>query len=136
MRNVAGLRIPPGVTDQAGFGYPFNVAMAEDDAGIAALGSPPFRVDRGFSTDDTTVTVQGVVNISSPIYTHGDDPIEHLNVIRDYLARAIAPNVAVPTLKRGRAFHLLAMSPSIAQEGPSDGVSSTVRRKAGTASAY
>jgi hypothetical protein len=115
MRNVAGLRIPPGVTDQAGFGYTFNVAMAEDDDAVRGLGWAPFRVDRGFALEDTVVTVQGVVNIGSPIYTHGDDPMEHLHVISHYLARAIAPNVAVPSLKRGQGFHLLAMSPSIAR---------------------
>jgi hypothetical protein len=115
MRNVAGLRIPPGVTDQAGFGYTFNVAMAEDDDAVRSLGWAPFRVDRGFALEDTVVTVQGVVNIGSPIYTHGDDPMEHLHVISHYLGRAIAPNVAVPSLKRGQGFHLLAMSPSIAQ---------------------
>ena len=115
LRNVAGLRIPPGVTDQAGFGYTFNVAMAEDDEAVQNLGWMPFRVDRGFTLDDTVVTVQSVVNISVPIYTHGDDPIEHLQVISHYLARAIAPNVAVPSLKRGQGFQLLAMSPSIAR---------------------
>jgi hypothetical protein len=115
MRNVAGLRIPPGVTDQAGFGYTFNVAMAEDDDAVRDLGWPPFRVDRGFPLEDTVVTVQSVVNLGSPIYTHGDDPMEHLHVISHYLGRAIAPNVAVPSLKRGQGFHLLAMSPSIAQ---------------------
>jgi hypothetical protein len=115
MRNVAGLRIPPGVTDQAGFGYTFNVAMAEEDDAVRALGWAPFRVDRGFELEDTVVTVQGVVNIGSPIYTHGDDPMEHLHVISHYLGRAIAPNVAVPSLKRGQGFHLLAMSPSIAR---------------------
>jgi hypothetical protein len=114
MRNVAGLRIPPGVTDQAGFGFTFNVAMAEDDDAIGNLGWPPFRVDRGFALEDSVVTVQSVVNISSPIYTHGADPVEHLHVISHYLGRAIAPNVAVPSLKRGKGFHLLAMSPSIA----------------------
>jgi hypothetical protein len=115
MRNGAGLRIPPGVTDQAGFGYTFNVAMAEDDDAVRGLGWPPFRVDRGFALEDTVVTLQSVVNIGSPIYTHGDDPMEHLQVISHYLGRAIAPNVAVPSLKRGQGFHLLAMSPSIAQ---------------------
>ena len=125
MRNIAGLRIPPGVTDQAGFGYTFNVAMAENDEAVAQLGAgwPPFRVDRGFEPEHTTVTVQGVVTISSPIYSHGDDPMEHLNVLRDYLARTITPNVAVPTLKRGRGYHLLVMSPSIAHVFADHGMS-------------
>ena len=115
MRNVAGLRIPPGVTDQAGFGSTFNVAMAEHDAVMERLGWPPFRIDRGYSRDETVVTVQSVVNIGSPAYSHGNDPMEHLSVIVHYLARAIAPNVAVPSLKRGEGHHLLAMSSSIAE---------------------
>jgi hypothetical protein len=115
MRNVAGLRIPPWATDQAGFGATFNVALAEDDAAVGRLGWDPFRVDRGFRHGDTVVTVQSVVNSSAPIYTHGDDPWEHAHVISHYLSRAIAPNVAVPSLKRGRGSHLLAMSPSIAK---------------------
>jgi hypothetical protein len=114
MRNVAGLRIPPGATDQAGFGATFNVALAEDDDAVYHLGWDPFRVDRGFRAEDTAVTLQSVVNSSAPIYTHGDDPAEHLHVISHYLARAIAPNVTVPSLKRGQGHHLLAMSPSIA----------------------
>ncbi len=114
MRNVAGLRIPPWATDQAGFGATFNVAMAEDDEAVRRLRWAPFRVDRGFGPAETVVTVQSVVNTSAPIYTHGDDPAEHLQVICHYLSRAIAPNVAVPSLKRGRGHHLLAMSPSIA----------------------
>src|SRR5262249_7443189 len=34
MRNVAGLRAPPGVTDQAGFGANFNMALAENEDAV------------------------------------------------------------------------------------------------------
>jgi hypothetical protein len=123
MRNIAGLRIPPYVTDQAGFGYTFNVAMAENDRAIDELGWNPFRVDRGFDRSDTTVTVQSVVCISSPIYSHGDDPMDHLRVLSHCLTRAIAPNVSVPTLRRGASNHIMAMSPSIAQVFADHGMS-------------
>src|SRR3954453_3368286 len=95
--------------------------MAENDEAVTPMGWSPFRLERRFEPEHTTVPVQGVVNISSPIYTHGDDPMEHLNVIRDYLARAIAPNVAVPSLKRARGYPLLVMSPSIAQVSAAHG---------------
>ena len=113
MRNIAGLRIPPGVTDQAGLGSNFNVAMAENDEAVRALGWDPYRVDRGFGLDDTVVTVQSVLNISAPIYTHGDNPIDHLNVISYHLERSWS--MVIPAFKRGGGYLLLAMSPSIAQ---------------------
>jgi hypothetical protein len=122
LRNVAGFRIPPGVTDQAGFGMTFNVAMAEDDDAVAVLGWPTFREDRGFAPADTVVTVQGSLIVSTPIYTHGDDPSEHLGTICEYLGHAIAPNVGLPSLKRGGAHNVLAMSPSIARVFASNGI--------------
>jgi hypothetical protein len=122
MRNVAGFRIPPGVTDQAGFGMTFNVAMAEDDEAVHRLGWPSFREDRGFAPADTVVTLQGALIVSTPIYTHGDDPAEHLSGLCEYLSRAIAPNVGLPSLKRGGAHNVLAMSPSIARVFASRGI--------------
>jgi hypothetical protein len=113
MRNVAGLRIRPGVTDQAGFGATFNVAMAENEAAVQSLGWEPFRVGRGFSADDNVVTVHSVLNISAPIYTEGDDPMHHLRWISYHLERAWS--MSVPAYKRGGGFQLLAMSPAIAQ---------------------
>jgi hypothetical protein len=115
LRNVAGFRIPPGVTDQAGFGMSWNVVMAEDDHAIRELGWTSHREDRGFAADDSVVTVRGCVTISTPIYTHGDDPMEHLHVISHYLAGTIMPSVSLVSLKFGASHNLLAMSPSIAR---------------------
>jgi hypothetical protein len=67
MRNVAGLRTPPGGTDKGSIGLNFNVALAENEAAVAAVGWPAFRVDQGFSAEDNVVTVQSVVAISPPI---------------------------------------------------------------------
>jgi hypothetical protein len=113
MRNVAGLRIRPGVTDQAGFGATFNVAMAENESAVRSLGWEPFRVGRGFGEDDNVVTVHSVLNISAPIYTEGDDPMHHLRWIAYHLERSWS--MSIPAYKRGGGFQLLAMSPAIAQ---------------------
>lgn len=113
LRNVAGLRIPPGVTDQAGFGATFNVAMAEDEAAVTALGWEPFRVGRGFAVTDSVVTVHSVLNISAPIYTEGDDPAHHLEWIEYHLERAWS--MVIPAFKRGGGFQLLALNPAIAR---------------------
>lgn len=89
MRNVAGLRIPPFGTDKGSIGYTFNVALAEDDDAITALGWQPFRVDRGFGTENSVVTVQSVVAISGPIYSAGDDAQHHLEAIAQRFAETI-----------------------------------------------
>ena len=113
MRNVAGLRIPPGVTDQAGFGTTFNVVMAENEEAIHQLGWEPYRVDRGFNLDDTVVTVQSVLNISAPIYSYRDNPTDHLQIIAEQLERSWS--MAQSAFKRRAGYILLAISPSIAQ---------------------
>lgn len=115
MRNIAGFRIPPGTTDQAGFGMSFLVAMAEDDAAITELGWPPHRVDRGFALGDTVVTVQSAVSIGSPIYSSGDDPGDHLRILAHYVERSIPPFVAGSSIKRQGGHHVLALSPAIAR---------------------
>lgn len=128
MRNVAGLRIPPGVTDQAGMGSNFFVAMAENDAEIRRLGWAPYHADRGFPPERTVVTVQGVLTVSAPIYTHGDRMADHLAVIAYHLERAWS--MVVPTFKRGGAYQLVAMSPAIAAVFARNGVSKAdIRRR-------
>ncbi|MEK7872684.1 MAG: UGSC family (seleno)protein, partial [Chloroflexota bacterium] len=59
--NVAGVRIPPGMTDKGSFGISFNVVLAENEDAVAQLGWQPFSVDRGFRRGDNVVTVQSVV---------------------------------------------------------------------------
>jgi hypothetical protein len=120
MRNVAGLRTPPGVTDQAGFGANFNMALAENEEAVRHLGWQPYAVDRGFAEHDTVVTVQGLLNTSGPIYTEGDDPQDHLDGFVRGLERAWT--MAFPAYKRSAGYQLLAMSPSIAQVFADHGV--------------
>jgi hypothetical protein len=113
MRNVAGLRTPPGTTDKGSIGYSFNVALAEDEEVIAELGWPPFRVDQGFAPADDVVTVQSVVAISPPIYSGGDSPEDYLETIAYHMGTTCGP-WAFTGVWFGRWHPLLLLSPSVA----------------------
>src|SRR5437773_1335666 len=67
LRNVAGLRIPPGAGDKGSIAATFNVALAEDEDAAAEIGWTTFGQDQGFAKDDGAVTVQSVVSSSPPI---------------------------------------------------------------------
>jgi hypothetical protein len=114
MRNVAGLRVPPGTTDKGTIGATFNVALGEDEAAVRGLGWDPFRVDRGLSSADDVVTVQSVVAISPPIYTGGEDPERHLEMLAYFLGTTSGPWVFTALMYR-KWSPLLLLSPSAAQ---------------------
>jgi hypothetical protein len=120
MRNVAGLRTPPGGTDKGSIGLNFNVALAENEAAIAAVGWPSFRVDQGFSAEDNVVTVQSVVAISPPIYSGGNGAIEHLEPIAQIMATTCGPWSFTGVWYK-RWHPLLVMSPSVAHAFAADG---------------
>lgn len=120
MRNVAGLRTPPGVTDQAGFGANFNVALAEDGEAVQQLGWVPHQVECGFAADDTVVTLQSVLTVTAPIYTWGDDPSLHLRWMSHYLERVWN---ARSVFKWNGGHQFLALSPSIASVFAAHGMS-------------
>ena len=79
MRNVAGLRIPPGTTDKGTIADTFNVVLAENEDVLAELGWESFSVARGFEPDENVVTVQSVVFATAPIASGGDKPQDHLD---------------------------------------------------------
>jgi hypothetical protein len=54
-RNLAGYRIKD--TQMGSFGKTPSWVLAEDEAALEKLGWPPFRVERGFSREASTVTV-------------------------------------------------------------------------------
>ena len=113
LRNIGGLRIPPGDTDAGAIGYSFNVAMGEDEEATRAIGWPPFRVDNGFDAEVSTVSLLLVVNHSAPIYTAGETAEEHLDTIARILANAIGPWAYTPTVHGG--FNpLILLSPDVA----------------------
>ncbi|GAA4871379.1 hypothetical protein PH190_23095 [Actinomycetospora straminea] len=114
LRNVAGLRIPPGQTDQGAIASTWHVALAEDDAAVRDLGWPSFRVDRGFADADSVVTVQSVVAVSAPIYSGGESAADHLDALTTIFGNAIGP-WAYTGIEFG-AFHpLLVLGPAVAR---------------------
>jgi hypothetical protein len=113
MVNIAGLRIPPGVTDRGALGYTFNVALAEDERAVSEIDWPPFRVDRGFTPNDDVVTVQSVVNIGPPIYTGGSTPESHLEFLTSLFATSCGP-WSFSGVLYGRWHPLVVMSPFVA----------------------
>jgi hypothetical protein len=114
LRNVAGLRIAPGGTDKASLGLNFNVVLAESDDAVAALGWQPYRVDRGFAPEDNVVTVQSVLAISPPIYSGGNGPLDHIEMIAEIMATTCGPwSYTGAWFKRWHP--LLVLSPSVAQ---------------------
>ena len=114
LRNIAGLRIPPGVVDPGAIGASFMVAMAENDAATRDLGWAPFRVDNGFSDEDSTVSLLVISNHSPIIFTSGESAEDHLRTFARILGNAIGPWAYTATIHQG--FNpLILMSPAVAR---------------------
>jgi hypothetical protein len=122
LRNVAGLRTPPGDTDKGSFGYSVNVALAEHPRLTRELGWVPFQVEHGFAESDTVVAVQSVVAISPPIYTAGSEARDHLRTLAEMFASTMG-GWSVLGLIFGRWTPLLALSASVASVLARNGVS-------------
>lgn len=121
LRNVAGLRIPPGHTDQGAFGYTFNVAMAENESVVSELGWQPYRQDLGYEVGQSAVSMQSVVSISAPIYSGGEQAIDHLRTLGTLFGNAMGP-WAFTGIDHGAWHPLLALGPSIARALAKSGV--------------
>ncbi|MDO8672293.1 MAG: hypothetical protein Q7O66_12840, partial [Dehalococcoidia bacterium] len=121
MRNIPGMRIAgsnegkPTYTDKGSIAGGFNVALAENEDAVAAVGWKTFGEERGFDAGKNVVTVQSVVAISPPIYVAGEDPA----VMADTIARAWGNgDVAYWSstgMRYGRWHPLLVMTPAVAQ---------------------
>jgi len=120
MRNVAGLRIPPASTDKATIGNTFNVVLAENEGVVAELGWEPFSVTRGFKQGENVVTVQSVVNATSPNATGGDNALDHLQTLAEVFGGIMSywTHMAVAW---GKFYPLLVISPSVARLLARDG---------------
>lgn len=70
-RNIAGHRIPPGVTDYAAVGNNFYVAIAEDEARLRDLGWATDGEEQGLAPDESGVTVQGIIAASPTFFYSG-----------------------------------------------------------------
>ncbi len=120
LRNVAGLRIPPGAGDKGSIAGTFNVALAEDEAAAVEMGWPTFGQDQGFAREDSLVTVQSVVSTSPPIYTAGTKALDHVQILAEVFGRACA-YWSFTGMKYARWQPLLVLGPSIARVIAADG---------------
>lgn len=113
-RNVAGVRIPPGRTDKGTIGLPTMVALAENEEAVREMGWKTYAEDRGFGRNDSVVTLMSVQAVTPPIYSAGEDPQGHLDII-SRVAGDVAETVTFAALLRGQLHALVVMSPSIAR---------------------
>jgi hypothetical protein len=121
LRNIAGLRIPPGDTDQGAIAGSFHVVLAEDDAAVRDVGWAPHRVDRGYGLADSVVTVRSCVTTSAPIYSGGESATDHLESLALVFGNAIGP-WAYTGMEFGAWHPLLVLGPSIARRLAGAGV--------------
>ncbi|MBI2907893.1 MAG: hypothetical protein HYX92_09580 [Chloroflexi bacterium] len=121
LRNVAGLRIPPGATDKGSIAYTFNVVLCENEDAVAEMGWQPFSVDRGFKAGDNVVTVQSCVNISPPTYSGGHAAEAHMETLADLIGRRSMSYWTAVAANNGRSYPLFVLGPSIAAVIARDG---------------
>lgn len=114
IRNVAGIRTPPGETDACAIGQTFFVAMAEDETATRSIGWPTLRERWGFDANDEVVAVQGVVGTSLPIYTTGGSPRDHIDGIARQIA-GMSGFFASAGVLTGSWWPVLAINPAIAE---------------------
>ncbi len=125
MRNVAGLRIPgegsTTGTDKGCIAAGFNVALAENDEAIAELGWQPYRAEKGFATEDTTVTVRSTGSVSLPIYVGGSHAMDVARRVADIWGNGDCARRSYGGMEFGRYHPLLVMSPALAKLLAQDG---------------
>ena len=114
MRNVAGLRIPPGTMDKATIGDTFNVVLAENEDVLAELGWESFSVARGFKPDENVVTVQSVVFATAPIASGGENPRDHLDTFVEVFGKTMSTWTHM-AVNWGKFYPLLVINPSVAR---------------------
>ena len=127
LRNICGYRIPPGAGDKGSIGYTFNVALAENEDWACEIGWPTFAQDQGFSANESVVTVQSVVAISSPVYSSGETARPHLQQFVDAIGQAFS-YWAHASMKIGYWHPLIVIGPSIAKAIASECSKDDVRR--------
>ena len=113
MRNIAGIRIPPGEGDKGSIGANFNVALAEDEDSVRKLGWKTLAVDRGYLPDDNIVTVLSVVYASPPIYSGGANARDHLDILADVFGQTCSYRTFIG-VKNDMYCPLLVLGPSVA----------------------
>jgi hypothetical protein len=113
MRNVAGLRIPPGTTDKATIADTFNVVLAENEDVLAELDWESFSTARGFKPGENVVTVQSVVFATAPIASGGEKPRDHLDTFVEVFGKTMSTWTHM-AVNWGKFYPLLVINPSVA----------------------
>lgn len=114
MRNVAGFRIPPGVTDGAAIGTTFNVVLAESDVVAAEVGWPSTREELGYGKDESVVMLQSVRSITPPIYSMGITPAEHMEALAEAATGSLRTSVHRAYVC-GKQYPTILMNPAVAE---------------------
>ena len=114
MRNVAGLRVPPGTTDKATIADTFNVVLAENEDVVSELGWESFSTARGFEPDENVVTVQSAVFATAPIASGGNKPQDHLNTFVEVFGATMATWTHM-AVNWGKFYPLIVLNPSVAR---------------------
>ena len=114
LRNIAGFRIPPGVTDGAAIGTTFNVAMAESNWAADVAGWPTTREELGYGRDENIVLVQSARSVTAPIYSMGSTPDEHLEALAE-AAYGTLSNSVHRAYTCGKQYPLILMNPAVAE---------------------
>lgn len=118
MRNVAGFK---GKLDKGSIAQTFYVALAENESAVSSLGWDSFAVDRGFSSEESVVTVQSIVAASMPVYSAGERWTDHAELIAEVIGRGSWSYWAWTAMWFGCFHPLLVVSPNIAVQIAADG---------------
>jgi hypothetical protein len=121
MRNVAGLRIPPGDTDKATIGFSQISTLAENEAAVRSLGWPTFAEEQGFEPGDDVVTLISVQGVSSAVYSGGTRAADHARTLTESIAEGFWAHKAWTKLWFGQYHPLLVITPSVAEVFARDG---------------
>ena len=113
LRNICGFRIAPGAGDKGSIGQSFLVAMAEDEDSAREIGWPTFAQDRGFAAGENVVTVHSVVSITSPMYSAGDQAVQHVQQWAEIMGQSFT-YWAHTGFKTGLWNPLIVAGPSVA----------------------
>jgi hypothetical protein len=115
VRNIAGYKY--GRNYMGTFGYPMNFVIAENDAE-----NPwePYRVEHGFSRDDTTVTACGTITWGWPPAIYGDSEKTAAQTALEFLALELTKKPCLARLaERGpngfRNMIVLMIAPPVAK---------------------
>jgi hypothetical protein len=115
VRNVAGFTISPEGLDKATIGMNFQIALAENEDACVQMGWTTYGQDRGFSIDDSVVTIQSVLIVSPPTYSAGDKPEEHAMLLADVLGDRTAGYWAGVAMAYSNYHPIIVLGPAIAK---------------------